>query len=190
MLLGDAAVDDSMKVFINAVRAAVKQENWYAALALALTLPDICADLEKPGRHSGERYADWWNTYLLPEYTIPGIEDVREPHVLLSGNDCYALRCAFLHQGLSDISRQRAQEAISRFHFAFPNPNRRIVRHRNQLDDVLQLQVDLFCEDICLGAEQWEQEKLLKETEIMNRANKMLVIFPPDMFGNQKFRLF
>ena len=41
--------------FIDAVRDALAQKNWYAALALALTLPDICGDLQKPKRGVGAR---------------------------------------------------------------------------------------------------------------------------------------
>jgi hypothetical protein len=54
-----------LKPFVNAVRDALAQKNWYAALALALTLPDICANLEQPEeRRVGVRYTQWWNTYV------------------------------------------------------------------------------------------------------------------------------
>ena len=65
--------------FVSAVRDALARENWYAALALALTLPDICADLEKPKRGVGTRYTQWWNTYLSRKY-----------NGALSGDDCYS----------------------------------------------------------------------------------------------------
>lgn len=34
--------------FTNAVKNSLEQENWYSALTLALTLPDICGKLENP----------------------------------------------------------------------------------------------------------------------------------------------
>jgi hypothetical protein len=37
--------------FVNAVRSAVASGNWYAALMLALTMPDICGRLESPENH-------------------------------------------------------------------------------------------------------------------------------------------
>jgi hypothetical protein len=37
-----------MKRFSDAVRASVEQRNWYGALALALTMPDVCGRLESP----------------------------------------------------------------------------------------------------------------------------------------------
>ena len=95
--------------------------------------------------------------------------------VLLGGRDCYALRCSFLHQGLGDISNQRAREVLPGFHFVRPLPGKNIV-HRNIWYGALQLQVDCFCEDICVGVEQWEQKKLLRDPKIQVRASKMLRI--------------
>jgi hypothetical protein len=104
------------------------------------------------------------------------------------GDDCYALRCSFLHQGLSDITEQRARRVLSDFRFVHPDPNGRLVPHcnrfRDAVHDVLQLQVDLFCRDICAGVEQWERKKLSKDPEIEKRANEMLVILPPQKFAS------
>ena len=35
------------------------------------------------------------------------------PHVFLHGEDCYALRCAVLHEGADDIVTQRARVALT-----------------------------------------------------------------------------
>lgn len=165
--------------FVNAVYDALEQKNWYAALALALTLPDICGDLEKPEpkpkRNLGKRYALWWNTYIAPRY-----------NGFLSGDDCYGLRCAFLHQGLSDIT-EHTRKLLLGFRFVHPDPNGRLHLHCNRFNNVLQLQVDLFCKDICAGVERWERKKLSKDPEIQDRAKKMLVILPPEMYGGPIF---
>jgi hypothetical protein len=172
--------------FVEAVRQSVKQRNWYAALGLALALPDICADLEKPNRGSQKRYADWWNTYLTTAYKTPDrISQATRVSTLLNGNDCYALRCAFLHNGRSDITAQKAREVLNRFHFTFPTSTTQ-GSHRNlfiyQTEKVLQLEVDSFCEDICLGVEQWISKKLSKDPAIQKRAEEMLKIFPAFAF--------
>jgi hypothetical protein len=164
-----------MRAFIESVRIAVRQRNWHAALALALTLPDICADLEDPGTRgqSEARYVKWWKTYLSKNagsLTTPG----KSPTGSLSGKDCYALRCSFLHQGLSDIAHQRARDVVSRFLFVAPTG--KVIAHFNKVNDALQLQVDIFCEDICKGVEEWVREKLSKDPEIQKRAEKMLTI--------------
>lgn len=166
-----------LAAFIDAVCDALTHKNWYAALALALTLPDICGDLEKPKRGVGERYVQWWNSFVLFRYKG-----------LLSSEDCYALRCSFLHQGLSDITKQTKRKVRTNFRFVHPDPRVPIPPHLNLIrapgHEVLQLQVDVFCEDICAGVEQWERKKLSKDPEIKKRASEMLRILPPQMFAS------
>jgi hypothetical protein len=161
-----------MAPFVYAVGDAVAQKNWYAALALALTLPDICADLENPTGISKKPYIRWWNTYRQPRYTD-----------YLSGDDCYLFRCAFLHRGRSDITVQEARRVISGFRFVYRDPNGLLLPHCNRINNVLlQLRVDLFCTDICAGVERWEQKKLSEDPEIQKRAKEMLVVLPPEMW--------
>jgi hypothetical protein len=48
---------------------ALKNRLLYAALLLALTLPDICAALEsQDGRSTPGRYKAWFNTWLRKKY--------------------------------------------------------------------------------------------------------------------------
>ena len=84
-----------MQHLVRAVRDALAAENWYAALALALTLPDTCASFEDPGRG---RYARWADRFVAPHFRAEnGV-------VFLTGRELYLLRCAFLHE--SDFSPQ------------------------------------------------------------------------------------
>lgn len=132
------------------VRAAVAAESWYSALALTLTLPDICGFVEAPNAGSQARYVQWFDREVAPRYLVafPG-----EPTQFLNGNDCYALRCAFLHQGEFDITDQRARDALRRFRFVVPPP--KFFIHNNLIGVTLQLQVSEFCEDICRAVEAW-----------------------------------
>ena len=75
------------------------------------------------------------------------------PHVFLHGEDCYALRCAVLHEGADDIVTQRARVALDSFLFVAPRNGWTV--HCNQSNAKLQLQVDIFCEDICAGVDAW-----------------------------------
>lgn len=141
-----------MQRFIEATKAAVATGNWYAALALALTMPDICGRLETPTVGSQTRFLAWFEKFLLQTYQgVVGAD--RSPHAFLYGADCYALRCGFLHQGEFDIDDQRAQEVLERFHFTAPRQG--ITVHRNQVGNVLQLQVDVFCNEVCDAVERW-----------------------------------
>src|SRR6266851_8533311 len=116
-----------MNRFITAIRNATAQRNWYAALVTALALPDICGFLESPNVGSQQRYIRWFNQYLLGRYT--GLVG-EESHVFLSGEDCYALRCSYLHEGGDNIMRQRARAALESFRFVAPRPGFTV--HNNQ----------------------------------------------------------
>jgi hypothetical protein len=150
--------------------------NWYAALTLALSLPDICGRLEDPSAKSQARFTKWFDRYLLSRYQA-GLGHNRTLHTYLSGNDCYALRCAYLHQGEFGIEDQRAREAITHFQFIAPRPG--LIVHMNQSTaagtSVLQLQVNVFCTDVCVGVEQWLDD-VAKNEDVQRRINNLAVI--------------
>jgi hypothetical protein len=158
-----------MNHLIVAVRAAVSSQNWYSALTLALTFPDICGYLENPSQGSTARAVAWFNANMAPRYTrtMPG----KFMHTFLSGEDCYALRCAFLHEGSMDISTQRIQQALDAFLFITPPPFG-IISHMNQSGSRLLLQVDIFAEELCVGVELWLAAKA-SDTAITSRAQSL-----------------
>ena len=142
-----------MRDFIDATRAALASGNWYAAVTVALTIPDICGRLENPQEGSKARFVRWYDRYLLAKYQVP-VGPTRKLETFLNGNDCYALRCAFLHQGEFEIDSQPARKVLERFHFTAPRPG--MIVHNNIANgNTLQLQVDRFCFDVCESAESW-----------------------------------
>ena len=156
-----------MQQFVDAVRKAIATSNWVPALTTALALPDICGWLENPAVKSQKRYETWFDGYMLHRYTA-------HAHVFLSGADCYALRCALLHEGSDSTERQRARQALTRFRFVVPRPGDRV--HCNQVDSVLQLQVNVFCEEICEGVEEWSKRTLIPGSEPHGRLGELLTI--------------
>lgn len=141
-----------MKELIQAVEIALATRNWYGALAVALTLPDICGKIDAPTAGSRARYAQWFETYVGHKYvSYVGVD--RQRHVFLSGDDCYALRCAYLHEGSDDITLQRARDALDRFRMVVSPPGS--VFHNNRVNSKLQLDVAHFCRDILSGIHQW-----------------------------------
>ncbi|MFH8610972.1 hypothetical protein ACH4D5_26200 [Streptomyces sp. NPDC018029] len=143
-----------MEEFFDALGRAVSERNWYAALTLSLTLPDICAQAEQPGTQtSGRHYKAWVEKHLVPAYT----RNVGYPPVsmvFLSADDCYALRCALLHGGSADIESQKARKILKDFIFLTPG-KRGISWHRNRKDDSLILMVDEFAIDVLRAARAW-----------------------------------
>ena len=137
----------------------------HAALYLSLTMPDICSKLENPASAgSGQRYTDWYDRFLLPINTanIQG-HDV----VFMTSGDCWALRCAVLHEGSDDVRKQRAKDVISKFRFTS------LPMHRIKANDALVLNVAEFCEEVCLAVEAWTGV-VAKDADVQDRISSLL----------------
>ncbi|MBD2518631.1 hypothetical protein H6G93_27425 [Nostoc sp. FACHB-973] len=183
-----------MKQLKEAVRQAISEHNWYCALAGALILPDICSSLDKPEMMDKvkERYVGWYNSYVIEKYT--GIEgsfneekeyvyDESKKIIFLSGQDCYALRCAYLHNGLDEITEQKARKSLDKFRFVTPSESGEQSKHLQKTitfyDDkreVLQLEVDKFCEDICSGVDKWGAN-VETVSSIQDKLGELLTIY-------------
>lgn len=93
-----------MEQKINDIKLALHCNAFQSALALALTLPDICSQIEYPNEKVvSKRYSDWCNKYL--NYSDAHIGFGTES-AELNGKLVYALRCAFLHSGNDKILSQ------------------------------------------------------------------------------------
>ncbi|WP_343711924.1 hypothetical protein [Inquilinus sp.] len=160
-----------MDRFISAVQQALASKNWYAALALALTLPDICIGLEEKSGH--KNFAAWFDDFMSDKYSYSaGAYGGRA--VFLTGDDFYALRCAYLHAGTDVILDQRARRILERFVLVAPRPG--FTMHCNMIDDTLQLQVDMFCADICDGVRKWISEVYDKDPDVRARSSSLVAI--------------
>ncbi len=155
-----------MEKYVEAIELSLSNQNWYSALALALTLPDICGWLEDPHARSQKRYEAWFDRYMLKHYQN---EFFGPGFTFLSGSDCYALRCAYLHEGNDDITRQRARQALSRFSFKGAGS------HRVKVDDLLHLSVTAFCGEVCSGVRDWVAANTTNPT-IQERLREQLMI--------------
>jgi hypothetical protein len=167
-----------MKHLTDAVRSAVKHENWHAALALALTLPDICSKANRPNANSRQRFIQWVDLNFSPSYTSrrPGAGSVGEM-VWLSGVDFYALRCAVLHEGSFDTSSHMKNEVtrvFRRFQFTSPLPNGNRV-HRNIIGGKLQLEANQFALDVANTVDVWISQ-LEPESNTRGRLENLMVI--------------
>lgn len=167
-------LEQKINNFTCAVKKAIQDENWYAALAIALTLPDICGKLQNPSLGSTKRYIGFFNDFLKPKY-VHKIGALQREHEFLNGNDMYALRCSFLHSGTIEISNQRIQEVLNKFVFLAPDKVNGHIVHMHQLDKTLQLQIDMFCLEVIDGVEIWIKS-FKNDEEIQSRADSMIDI--------------
>lgn len=172
-----------MRHWVDAVDRALADRNWYAALCVAVTLPDICGRLVDPSVKSSKvRYTRWLETYVIaPLYA--GTDTKGAYRRLLSERDVYALRCALLHEGRDDISEQSARESLDAFILTYPIST----SHADEpvtyfLEDGkrLQLRVDHLCRDICAGVLEWLEE-VRDIAAIQQRLAASITIGPDDM---------
>ena len=161
-----------MEHLIQSVEKSIISENWYSAFTLALTLPDICGRLNNPKNTSQKRFEDWFNKYILHHYQSPFHG---KDFTFLSGADCYALRCAFLHEGRDDITRQKAREVVSRFALSTTGS------HRCMFDTVLLLNLQAFCGEICEGVRVWLEE-YKDDMNVQNSLSELLQVQTQSFF--------
>lgn len=132
-----------MESILEEIDKALDAGLYYLAIAMALTIPDICAALESPsGKTSGPKYKAWYNANLAGIY--PNITD----------EDCYSLRCGVLHQGRLGHSNMQ----YGRILFTLPNSQNNYF-HNNILNDALNLDAMQFCNDVISCTRLWYDRK-------------------------------
>ena len=83
------------------IERAIEHECYFSALALALTLPDICGKAEYPELKVGERYKKWCQKYICPIRSKEAPYSGDMPY--LNEDMIFSLRNFFLHQGTPNV---------------------------------------------------------------------------------------
>ena len=138
-----------MQEFVDSIETSLKDKNYHAALFVALSLPDICGKIDELGEQSKARFVQWYDTYVKKYYCK------EDGTCTLSGSDCYALRCAFLHEGGDDVGGLRSQDVVEKFEFVVITP---VITYHNVASDggaKLQLNVVDFCKDVVRACNEW-----------------------------------
>lgn len=104
---------------INEIKSAINNEEFLAALALALTLPDTCGKAEFPTvKGNRDRYIRWYDKYV-GEYEKPpksnrnsnSVNNQFDDMPYMSGEVIYSLRCSFLHQETPSIEKNSIHDS-------------------------------------------------------------------------------
>lgn len=158
-----------MTDLLDSIRKSLDSENWYAALFVALALPDICGCVEKPLQKSGVRYKWWFNKYMT-KYT----ENIRVP---LSGDECWMLRCSILHQFTDTIDMEKTTRKLGRFELIAVNLQNWSVNTNSTMGESLTVQLDIieFCTDLCNAVEEWKHD-CESSQDLMSRINHTMII--------------
>ena len=158
-----------MEKQIKDINLAIKSGAYLSALALALTIPDICGKnmLVSKGEKkptNKERYIQWCEKYL-PELWKFGV----------TGEHIYRLRCSFLHENTASIENFNICRLTAGFYITLreftqsgidSNGEKHCLRYERTFD----IDISQFCNAICDAA-----RAFCKEFEI---AGKPL---PPEL---------
>ena len=172
-----------MESILRAIETDIKNKNWYGALVLSLVVPDICGKLENPTLGSKERYIVWFNKYLTNKYGT---------HLL--ADDCYALRCSYIHEGTNVVEHQSARKVLDKFVFLSQGTahcchiqNIDFGGTSDDLKNILQLSVETFCNDMIESARKWLSD-IQSINAIRERIAGMLKIEDKLTVGNGTIR--
>ena len=132
-----------MKDFLVQIKNGLDANLYLLSLFSALAIPDLCGAMSSEnGEASAEKYKIWFDRYAAPKY-----------NGFLSGEDCYFFRSSLLHQG----SSQHPKSNYKRVLFVEPSATTNIF-HNNIVNDALNIDVRIFCNDLISGAEKWLEE--------------------------------
>ena len=109
-----------MRVKIQHIKDALQAGAYQAALALALTLPDICAKVENKMSETTRTHYIAWVDNNVDFSKLSAGASTREAE--MNGTLIYSLRCAFLHCGNDEIKNQSAGQSLPHTQFEVVAP--------------------------------------------------------------------
>lgn len=170
-----------MKRFTDAGRLAIKCGNLYAALSLALTIPDICGSLEDPSPGKSQvRYQRWCKQWIEPKYTTQTNDPMTgKPFVWITDDQIFQLRCSLIHSGSDEIEETK-RTGIDRFFFfdqTRPTSIQKFASCKfNGVDvNIICLNAADFCEKMFEAAEAWDMS-VAGNAAVQTEKEKLLFI--------------
>lgn len=133
-----------LEPILQEIEQAIGAELFHAAIAVALTIPDICAALARDdGRSDPKAYVAWFDD------NVPKLEG-------LPGDQAYKLRCGFLHQARSN----RGDMKWTRVMFGLEGAHDQMFLQGNMWNGVMQpdtyvIDAAFFCATVVKAARSW-----------------------------------
>ncbi len=88
------------------IEKCVNQKLYYVGIMACLAIPDIGGAIDSnDGKATQKTYEEWFDKYAAPKYQGIGGN-------LLTGKECYFLRCSMLHQGKAQHKGLKYSEVI------------------------------------------------------------------------------
>ena len=195
---------------VDEVELNIKDERWQSALALALTLPDICGGIEfpdivkkykdgrimldkqkKPVRDVGGQYIRWFDKYASDFFKLSPND--LTPYIC--GERCWQLRCEYLHQNKGFLNDEN--ESPVRFHLGLNCGSSVCGLNSSSIqDDLTDIRIDIkqFCIRMCQAAKKYyydvhnEKDFSLYNTPVLDfiqinkeqKSNPLIIIMCSD----------
>lgn len=119
----------NFKCILDDAKKCIENGIYIGALDIALTIPDICGNIEYPDTTVGYRYKKWFAENVSKEESQLTYNEYRVPNISPAYDACtiYKLRCSFLHEGepLTDYLNNRFYGGGSKIemNFAYSGPS-------------------------------------------------------------------
>ena len=157
----------------------VQDGRWQSALALTLTIPDICGGIEypelvkryrdgrimedrngEPSRDVGKQYIRWFN-HFAADYFKRTVTD-EQPY--LSGERCWQLRCEYLHQNKGFANEDSKEDTY--FHLGINCGTSVCMSEQSgaeQQNEHIRLDIHQMCSRMCLAARAYYEKNYEKK---------------------------
>ena len=170
---------------IEEVELNIEDGRWQSALALVLTLPDICGDIafpeiikryrdgravldrnQRPTRDVVNQFIRWFDTYAAPFFKV----SAQDISLYICGERCWQLRCEYLHQNKGFANTE--DNTSIRFHLGV-NCGTSVcqldrIGSDNSLTDI-RIDIEQFCRRMCQAARAYyEVEHTEKDFNLYN----------------------
>jgi len=152
----------ALEAIFTEIQKAIDAQLYYLAVAVSLSVPDICVSLECDPTAiwtNKAKFIAWVANYIEPQYDY------------FTGADFYQLRGGVLHNGKYGHPNGR----YDRLMFSLPNPRGIVLREvRSSVDSetkevVLSLDIGMFCNSVISAARTW----LVDQKDNLNVAANM-----------------
>ena len=158
-----------LEMTLQEIEKAIEAGLYYAALVVALTLPDICAALEDERAYSGrDEYKKWYRENLGDKFTF------------MSDDAAYSLRCGVVHKGSRELKLKGGKSPT----VVFTLPNAAEWKMHNcamggdpKSPDLLQFDAVDFCHDLIGAVRTWYARKE-KDPVVLGNLPNLLQLRP------------
>lgn len=194
---------NSIELLCSEIRNALKNEMYFAALTMALIIPDALGKLEY--KNDNTYYAKWYDEYVKDSMGLTYNErkqhfykDKQDPNVF-DGTQCYNLRCSLFHSAGIDIEKrtkikefviQLSNEPFVRGNYAntdYDYKNLKTDENGEILEESKIYQLYISANEIATGIVNAAELYIKNNKEKVNKLNKMKInqiggIVPKSLF--------